>query len=469
MPVDFLTEEQKQNYGCYAAEPNDVQLARYFHLDERDLAFIQQRRGKHNRLGIALQLTTVRFLGTFVTDLEPIYPSVKQFVAKQIGISHPQVIMRYAQRPTTHREHTFLIKEHYGYRDFGRFPWSFRLKRQLFARAWLSNERPGLMFDFATAWLLQNKVLLPGATTLVRLISEVRERAQKRLWKKLAALPNQWQKAQLLALLEVPEGQRLSQLELLRKGPTTISGPSVLSALSQYSTLRSLEISKLNFTDLPLIQLRNLARYAGMVSVKYISRMPEERKLAVLTAFVKAQEIIALDDAIDVLDLLITDITREAKKIGQKKRLRTLKDLDRAALLLARACSVLLDEKTGDTELRTSIFKRVSEENLLESVEKINELARPQNNHFYDEMVEQYGRVKRFLPTVLEELHFSAVAAGESTLESIHYLAELKKTKRRFLGFCAHFSEKSKVGSQAFSYKGFRRVVANKKTPEGAF
>ncbi len=37
------------------------------------------------------------------------------------------------------------------------------------------------------------------------------------------------------------------------------------------------------------------------------------------------------------------------------------------------------------------------------------------------------------------------------------------------LGFCAHFSEKSKVGSQAFSYKGFRRVVANKKTPEGAF
>ena len=106
--------------------------------------------------------------------------------------------------------------------------------------------------------------------------------------------------------------------------------------------------------------------------------MPEERKLAVLTAFVKAQEIIALDDAIDVLDLLITDITREAKKIGQKKRLRTLKDLDRAALLLARACSVLLDENTGDTELRASIFKRVSEENLLESVEKINELARPE-------------------------------------------------------------------------------------------
>ena len=64
--------------------------------------------------------------------------------------------------------------------------------------------------------------------------------------------------------------------------------------------------------------------------------MPQQRKLAVLTAFVKAQETAALDEAVDVLDMLILDITRAAKKTGQKKRLRTLKDLDRAALLLAR-------------------------------------------------------------------------------------------------------------------------------------
>ncbi len=433
MPVDFLTTEQELNYGRYVAEPNDVQLARYFHLDERDLAFINQRRGRHNRLGIALQLTTARFLGTFLTDLTRVLPGVQQFVAVQLNIRRPEVLTRYAERVTTLREHTALIKEYYGYHEFGDFPWSFRLKRLLYTRAWLSNERPGLMFDFATAWLLQNKVLLPGATTLVRLVSEIRERANQRLWKKLAALPDSWQTARVTELLDIPEGQRTSPLEQLKKGPVTVSGPAFTEALERYIRLRNLEFSRLNFTGLPAIQLRNLARYAGMASVKYIARMPQQRKLAVLTAFVKAQETAALDEAVDVLDMLILDITRAAKKTGQKKRLRTLKDLDRAALILARACSLLLDEQADDAELRETIFNSIPKSRLAESVSKVNELARPQNNNFHDEMVEQYGRVKRFLPAVLRDLHFQAAPAGEHTLSAIHYLTELNGSKKRIL------------------------------------
>lgn len=61
MAVDFLTAKQKAQYGQWCGQPNEVQLTRYFHLNEADLAFISDGRGDHNRLGCALQLISARF------------------------------------------------------------------------------------------------------------------------------------------------------------------------------------------------------------------------------------------------------------------------------------------------------------------------------------------------------------------------------------------------------------------------
>jgi hypothetical protein len=72
MPVDFLTTEQTEN-GRFTGEPDELQLARYFHLDEADKEFIRKKQSDHNRLGIALQIGCVRFLGTFLTDMNRIF------------------------------------------------------------------------------------------------------------------------------------------------------------------------------------------------------------------------------------------------------------------------------------------------------------------------------------------------------------------------------------------------------------
>jgi hypothetical protein len=80
-------------------------------------------------------------------------------------------------------------------------------------------------------------VLLPAVSTLIRIIGEIRERANRRLWRKLASMPDSWQTAQLACLLDIPEGQRV--LEQLRKGPVVASGPFFTEALERYNRLRS--------------------------------------------------------------------------------------------------------------------------------------------------------------------------------------------------------------------------------------
>lgn len=65
----------------------------------------------------------------------------------------------------------------------------------------MGTERPSVTFDLATARLAENQILLPGASTLERLVAAVRDRAQRRAqrraWVILAAAPNPTQRVAL--------------------------------------------------------------------------------------------------------------------------------------------------------------------------------------------------------------------------------------------------------------------------------
>ncbi|MGO9595295.1 MAG: DUF4158 domain-containing protein [Steroidobacteraceae bacterium] len=95
MAVSFLTAAQRARYGRYPEVVTADDLARCFHLSDDDRVQIMSCRGHHNRLSFALQLSTVRYLGTFLEDPIAVPSSVLQSPSHQLAIHTLDGLERY--------------------------------------------------------------------------------------------------------------------------------------------------------------------------------------------------------------------------------------------------------------------------------------------------------------------------------------------------------------------------------------
>jgi len=84
-------------------------------------------------------------------------------------------------------------------------------------------------------------------------------------------------------------------------------------------------------------------------------------------------ELVAQDDALDLLHQFIGAKLLRAEHAGERERLRTLRDLDASALRLREIGLIVLDPLHADAELRTAIFARIPREQLEKDVATIRQ------------------------------------------------------------------------------------------------
>ncbi len=424
MPTSFLAAEQERRHGRYAGEPSADQLARCFHLDDADRALIATRRWDHMRLGFAVQLGTVRFLGAFLDDPADVPAGVAADLARQLGIDDPGCLARYRESRIRF-QHAAEIGAQYGYREFADPAAGFRLVRWLYALCWTGSDRPGALFDRAVAWLLAHKVLLPGATVLERLVARVRARAAQRLWRAIARGVAATQRAKLDALLLPGEGGRQSAFDRLRDGPVLQSPAELGRAVKRLEEVRALAEGLPPADRVPPGRVAALARHAGAARAQAVARMPEERRAATLLAYVRTLEATAQDDVLDLFDAVVTRLSADAEAAGERARLRTLRDLDAVALCLGQACAVLLDEDTPDTAVRAAAFEAVTPDALRAAMARVVELARPEEGSPYVAELREQARRLQFLPALLRAVRFAAAPAARPVLDAVEHLRAL--------------------------------------------
>ncbi|ETA03452.1 hypothetical protein ThrDRAFT_01198 [Frankia casuarinae] len=442
--MEFLTDEQVAAYGRFDGEPVRAELERFFFLDDADRELVVRRRGEHSRLGFAVQLGTVRFLGTFLSDPLEVPWVVVDYLAGQLDVADSSVVKRYTERLPTQHEHAREIRSVYGYRDFADPQAATELRAFLASRAWTQAEGPVALFGQATAWLRRSRVLLPGVSVLARLVVSVRSEATDRVHQELAVAAEQADPqlaGRLRSLLEVAPGARVSELERLRRGPTRTSGPGLERALSRAGEVIVVGAGAADVSGVPANRLATLARYGLAAKAPLLRELAEPRRTATLLATVRGLEAAAVDDALDLFDVLMaTRLLNPARRAAQQERLAVLPKLEKASVTLAGAASALLGLLAGtagealDVAAAWAVVEQVApRERVLEAAALVEELVPGDaglETVMRAELARRYGTVRPFLLLLAEALPLAATGDGQPVLDAVRLLPNLVGRRR---------------------------------------
>lgn len=481
MPVEFLTDEQAEAYGTFTEVPTRPELERFFFLDDDDRDLIALRRTDAHRLGMALQICTVRYIGRFLGEDPLAVPwEAVEYLAGQLGIADASCVKRYPERRSTVYEHAAEIQKRFKYRDFTDRKWGREFRGFLYGRAWTHAEGPVALFNHAVTWLRKNRVLLPGVSVLARQVSEARTVAERRLYEAVARAASRADPSlapALAELLVVPEGKWVSELERLRTPPTKSTGTAMVRAMERVEEISAFALGRVNLSRVPVNRLSTLARYGQLSKAQTIERAPEPRRTAPLTAVVRQLEAQAVDDALDLFAVLMANrLISPARRASDRDRLAMLPQLEKAARILAKASKILTEERDlvaeAGTDLDVSALWAAVEEAVprtavVGAVATVEALVPEDDGSAEAAMREKlalrYNTVRPFLSLLGESDALGAAPAGRRVLAAVRRLPALSRRRVKDRPLLPR-----EVDAELVPAMWKRAVISNSKLPQGS-
>ncbi len=198
--------------------------------------------------------------------------------------------------------------------------------------------------------------------------------------------------------------------------------------------------------------MKALARYALGTRTQALARIADpHRKIAVLLAGMTALEAIATDDVIDTMLTMIAASFTRTERQGQTARLRTIHDLDAAALVLHAVCQLLFDPQYADADVRSTIFTQLDPTVVQQAMTTIQQVVHPKHEPFDQQLIHQYPQIRRWLPTLLDTVTFHGLPTSQPLLKALAFIRALDQPTPPKL----HHAPTEVVGAR------WRRLVIN--------
>lgn len=416
-----MSNSNKRNYHSLSPPQDfsDEEMARDWTLSEPDQNEIAKYR-KESRLFVAIQICAIRLYGRLLGELHDLSPRIINYLNIQLQLP-PTLSVQAPERKATYLEQRRRIMTYLGFRKF-----DDESQKQL--EAWLHNharqgELPADLNHRAEGFLISEKIILPGSTTIERLVasvcSSVHDKTFEAVYSKLS--PNL--KNSIDQLLSIPKGEQRSYFQKLKEYPPSAKISSLRKYLEHYRTLMSTGIGEIEgvLADPKFVDF--LFRTAKTYSSKHVKRFNEHKRYAMMVCFLVESRKVLLDHLVKMHDQYMLEICRQAKNVHEKKHREFRKKQKRAIDRILDMTKILLSWPE-ETISKRDFLQQSGETQLIESIDDLYIFKRLEERGYGDLLLARYPSLRKYF-TEFIKLPFSIEPGNEALLTAIKVVRKL--------------------------------------------
>src|SRR6266568_5448987 len=427
MSSGFLSAAERERWQRFPETIPQDDLAVYFLLSDDDEHEVNRQREPFNRLGYALQLCTLRYLGFVPTDFTATPEVVVTFVAEQLGIA-PRVLALYDNR-RTQSDHRRYVRAYLGFRQATPLD-VYALQTWLVARA-LEHDKPTLLLQLACEKLHRERIVRPGVTRLERFVATAREKAHEETFRQLTPLLTDERKTLLDGLLQPDATTGRTLLSWLRQEAVSHAASHIMATLTKIVFLHDAGVDQWNLSSLNPNRAKWLAQIGWKSTTQSLQRMAPARRYPVLVAFLQQALLHHTDVVVELFDQCLWGCHSEAKQELEEFRKAVAHSTNEKLKLFRELGHVLLDDDIEDPDVRAVSFERVPKKVLQEAIEETQGLIRPRPDDAIDFFGKRYSYLRQFVPLLLHTLTLRAQGPDHTVLRAVEVIRDLDRVPTR--------------------------------------
>ena len=428
----ILTPEEQLLFTTIPDNLSAQEMAHYYTLSSEDKDFIYQHRGEGNRLGVALQLCTLRFPGCYLMQMTSISERLIIYVADQLGLS-PRAWADYGHRQLTASDHFQAICQRYGYRLFANDD-TMPLIGYLLALA-MENDEALYLVDTVMDWLRGQKIVAPTILTIEKLVWHVQRMARRRVYHRITHGLSPEQEAILESTLVVDADKRGKTARFwLRIPAKKPSSESMYHLVERIEFLNELQLPP-RPDNIALARFRQLAQRGRRYQPQALSNLknPRERH-TLLIAYLNDLHQELIDQLVDMFDRWLTNLMCKGRNKQRHHLHRNIAQLNRHLNTLTQAAEGLLNAKEQEQAIE-AVFAIVKEEVLAETIASVTTYSRLADMDFRDLVENTFVRRRKAMLSMARLLSFQPTQETNAALEALkHTLHLLDEHNKRVQG-----------------------------------